>query len=539
MTTALPPLLSVRALDVQIGDTHAVRGIDLTVKRGQTLALVGESGSGKSMTALALMGLTPPGARVSAQELKFETGAHPATLRGERVAMVFQEPMTALNPVFTIGDQLGAVYRHHRGGTAAMARARAMELLERVGVPEPATRLRHYPHMMSGGQRQRVLIAMALMCSPDLLIADEPTTALDVTTQAKLLELLVDLQREFGLGMLFITHDLGVVAKIADDVAVMKEGKIVETGPARSVLSAPNHPYTQNLLDSLPRPVEPLAFTPSDSPVLRADGLGQVYDGHDSGSGGIGFFAKKTFRALNNVSLRLEQSEILGVVGESGCGKSTLARILIGLDVATEGHVEVCGADANTLPQRQLARRIQPVFQDPFGSLNPAWTIGRILELPLKLHTDLDAAARSARIDALIDDVGLPQRVRGASPRALSGGQRQRVAIARALAANPRVLVCDEPTSALDVSVQAQILKLLRSLRDEKGLSILFISHDLAVVENLCDRVLVMDAGQIVEEGAADQIFAAPRHPKTRALKDAVLEVAFNDPTTRLVGQER
>lgn len=522
MTKGLPPLLSVRALDVHIGDTHAVRGIDLTVKRGQTLALVGESGSGKSMTALALMGLTPPGARVSAQELKFETGAHPSTLRGERVAMVFQEPMTALNPVFTIGDQLGAVFRHHRGGTPAMARARALELLERVGVPEPATRLRHYPHMMSGGQRQRVLIAMALMCSPDLLIADEPTTALDVTTQAKLLELLVDLQREFGLGMFFITHDLGVVAKIADDVAVMKEGKIVEAGAARSVLSVPNHPYTQNLLDSLPKPVKPLALIQSDSPVLQADGLGQVYDGHDSGSG---FFAKKTFRALNNVSLRLERSEILGVVGESGCGKSTLARILIGLDTATEGHVEVDGADAVTLPQRQLARRIQPVFQDPFGSLNPAWTIGRILELPLKLHTDLDASARSARIDALVDDVGLPQRVRGASPRALSGGQRQRVAIARALAANPQVLVCDEPTSALDVSVQAQILKLLRALRDEKGLSILFISHDLAVVENLCDRVLVMDAGQIVEEGPADEIFAMPRHPKTRALKDAVLEV--------------
>ncbi|MEO0382526.1 MAG: ABC transporter ATP-binding protein [Pseudomonadota bacterium] len=529
------PLLSVRGLDVQIDETHAVRGIDLTVKRGQTLALVGESGSGKSMTALALMGLTPPAARVSAQELCFETGAHPATLRGERVAMVFQEPMTALNPVFTIGDQLRAVFRHHRGGTAAMARARALELLERVGVREPENRLRHYPHMMSGGQRQRVLIAMALMCSPDLLIADEPTTALDVTTQAKLLDLLVDLQRELGLGILFITHDLGVVAKIADDVAVMKEGQIVETGPARSVLSAPNHPYTQNLLDSLPRPMEPVTFAQSGSAVLQADSLGQVYDVQ----GGAGLFARKTFRALSNVSLHLEQSEILGVVGESGCGKSTLARILIGLDSATEGRVEVCGDDASALPQRQLARRIQPVFQDPFGSLNPAWSVGRILELPLKLHTNLDAVARSARIDVLIADVGLPERVRQASPRALSGGQRQRVAIARALAANPQVVVCDEPTSALDVSVQAQILKLLRALRDEKELSILFISHDLAVVENLCDRVLVMDAGQIIEEGPADQIFATPRHPKTRALKEAVLEVEWDTPVTGLVGHLR
>lgn len=534
MNNETPPLLSVRGLEVQIGETHAVRGIDLTVKRGQTLALVGESGSGKSMTALALMGLTPPKARVHAEEIRFETGAHPATLRGERVAIVFQEPMTALNPVFTVGDQLGAVFRHHRGGNAATARLRALELLERVGVREPETRLRHYPHMMSGGQRQRVLIAMALMCSPDLLIADEPTTALDVTTQAKLLDLLVDLQRELGLGILFITHDLGVVAKIADDVAVMKEGQIVETGPARSVLSAPNHPYTKNLLDSLPRPVQPVAFVQSNAPVLQADNLGQVYDVH----GGPGLFAKKTFRALNDVSLRLERSEILGIVGESGCGKSTLARILIGLDTASEGQVEVCGTDTSTLPQRQLARRIQPVFQDPFGSLNPSWTIGRILELPLKLHTDLDAVARSARIDALISNVGLPERVRQARPRALSGGQRQRVAIARALAANPQVLVCDEPTSALDVSVQAQILKLLRSLRDEKELSILFISHDLAVVENLCDRVLVMDAGQIVEEGPADQIFATPRHPKTRALKDAVLEVEWDTPASSLGGQE-
>ncbi|XWN31246.1 MAG: ABC transporter ATP-binding protein [Devosia sp.] len=507
-------LLAVKDLSVDIGATQAVRGISFEVSPGETLALVGESGSGKSMTALALMGLTPPGAVVRAERLELADGGHPMAHRGDRVAMVFQEPMTALNPVFTIGDQLTAVYRRHKGGSHAQARERAVALLTRVGVPNPVERLKHFPHMMSGGQRQRVLIAMALMCGPDLLIADEPTTALDVTTQAKLLDLLKGLGEQFGLGMLFITHDLGVVAKIADRVAVMKDGEIVEGGDARTVLAAPQHPYTKRLIDSLPTPV---GGNPSCAePILEAKGIERIY-------GARGFFGGEPFRALRGVSLTLGRGEALGIVGESGCGKSTLARILIGLDSPSDGAVTIDGEDARTLPQRSRAKLIQPVFQDPFGSLNPLWRVKDILDVPLSLHTNLTRPERARRVAELLHDVGLPERAARATPRALSGGQRQRVAIARALAAEPSILVCDEPTSALDVSVQAQILDLLRGLRRDKGLSLMFISHDLAVVEAICDRVIVMDAGEIVEEGTAHDIFHTPQHPTTRALKEAVL----------------
>jgi peptide/nickel transport system ATP-binding protein len=509
--------LELRDLHVRIGNVHAVRGIDLDVARGETLALVGESGSGKSMTALAIMGLLPPGARVEAAQMRLEGGKPPAMLRGDRLSMVFQEPMTALNPVFTVADQLMAVFRRHRGNAGACERA--LELLDRVGLPEPRVQMAKYPHQLSGGQRQRVLIAMALMCEPDLLIADEPTTALDVTTQVRLLDLLAGLQQELGLGMLFITHDLGVVGRIAHRVAVMQTGRIVETGPRDRLLRAPGHPYTRRLIESLPRPANP-APRPAAPAVLEATGIGRTY-----GSGA------RAFRALSNVSLRLEEGEILGVVGESGCGKSTMARILIGLDRPDQGHIRVAGKEAVGLRQRDLAKLIQPVFQDPFGSLNPSWTIGQILALPLKLHTSLDAHARCARIEELLESVGLPVRAYQATPRALSGGQRQRVAIARALAVEPRVIVCDEPTSALDVSVQAQILDLLRALRQDRGLSLVFISHDLAVIEALCDRVMVMHAGQVVEEGRTGAIFAAPRHPQTRALKDAILAVAPLDET--------
>jgi len=504
--------LELRGLHVRIGEVHAVRGIDLDVARGETLALVGESGSGKSMTALALMGLLPPGARVEAETMRLEGGKPPALLRGDRLSMVFQEPMTALNPVFTVADQLMAVFRRHRGATGA--RDRALDLLGRVGLPDPQAQMAKYPHQLSGGQRQRVLIAMALMCEPDLLIADEPTTALDVTTQVRLLDLLAGLQQELGLGMLFITHDLGVVGRIAHRVAVMQAGRIVETGPRDAVLRAPRHAYTRALIQSLPRPATP-AHRPPAPPVLEARNLTRSY--------GRGV---RAFHALSDVSLRLEQGEILGVVGESGCGKSTMARILIGLDRPDLGDVRIAGQDATTMHQRARARLIQPVFQDPFGSLNPGWTVGQILELPLKLHTTLDGKARRARVHDLLDSVGLPERAHGSRPRALSGGQRQRVAIARALAVDPRVIVCDEPTSALDVSVQAQILDLLRALRRDRGLSLVFISHDLAVVQALCDRVMVMHRGAVVEQGQTAAVFAAPRHAQTRALKEAILGVA-------------
>lgn len=510
-------LLTLRNLSVTIGGNEIVHGIDLDVARGETLALVGESGSGKSMTAMALMGISPPGAVVRADEMSFDSGKAPAALRGDRLSMVFQEPMTALNPVFTIADQLTTVYRQHRPGGASEARDRALHLLDRVGLPDPATQMRKFPHQLSGGQRQRVLIAMALMCGPDLLIADEPTTALDVTTQVKLLDLLGDLQAELGLGMLFITHDLGVVGRVSHRVAVMQQGHIVETGETKQVLRAPSHAYTRKLIDSLPRPRTPAARN-SGKTVLQARGVGRTYTSSSWGK-------TRTFRALDEVSLDLQEGEILGVVGESGCGKSTLARILIGLDRPDTGSVEIAGEAATSLPQRSLAKLVQPVFQDPFGSLNPRWTIGSILELPLKLHTHLDASARRARVADLLRSVDLPVSSAEVTPRALSGGQRQRVAIARALAVEPRVIVCDEPTSALDVSVQAQILALLRDLRRDRGLSLIFISHDLAVIENLCDRVMVMYKGEVVEEGAADRIFANPRHPHTQALKDAILRV--------------
>ncbi len=507
-------LLSVEGLNVRLGSVAAVRDVSFDLARGETLAIVGESGSGKSMTALALMGLLPRIAETEAKRVEMAGGAHPATLRGDRVAMIFQEPMTALNPVYTIGDQLMAVYRRHKG--AAGARARAVDLLARVGLPDPAARMGQFPHQMSGGQRQRVLIAMALMCGPDLLIADEPTTALDVTTQLRLLDLLAGLRAELGLAMLFISHDLGVVARVADRIAVMKDGAFVEQGPARQVLQAPSHPYTQKLIASLPAPRPPRAVTAE--PVLRAEKIHRRY-----ATGGI--LRRDSFHALKGVSLDLRRGETLGIVGESGCGKSTLARILIGLDRPDSGVMTLDGTPMDSLDQRARARRIQPVFQDPAGSLNPAWTIAGILDLPLRLHTDLDARGRAARVADLLRDVDLPERVAKARPRALSGGQRQRVAIARALAADPEILICDEPTSALDVSVQAQILALLRDLRDRRDLSIVFISHDLAVVEALCDRVAVMDAGGIVEEGPADRVFAAPVHARTKALKDAILRI--------------
>ena len=510
-------LLTLRNLTVAIRRVEIVHGIDLSVARGETLALVGESGSGKSMTAMALMGISPPGAVVRADQMDFEKGSKPAALRGDRVSMVFQEPMTALNPVFTIADQLMAVYRQHCGGPLAEARERALHLLDRVGLPTPATQMAKYAHQLSGGQRQRVLIAMALMCEPGLLIADEPTTALDVTTQVKLLDLLRGLQDELGLGMLFITHDLGVVDRISHRVAVMQRGHIVETGSTEQVLTRPADAYTRHLIESLPRPTVPRPRSAANT-ILRASNIGRSYKTR--------VWGKKTeYRALDDVSLSLEKGEILGVVGESGCGKSTLARVLIGLDRPDLGKVEIDGHAATSLPQRDLAKLIQPVFQDPFGSLNPRWTIGQILDLPLRMHTDLSRWDRMARVSELLTSVGLPETARDVTPRALSGGQRQRVAIARALAVEPSVIVCDEPTSALDVSVQSQILALLRELRHERGLSLVFISHDLAVIENLCDRVLVMHKGRVVEEGPADRIFAQPRHPQTQALKQAILRV--------------
>lgn len=507
-------MLSVDNLTVRIGPVEAVRDISFAIERGETLALVGESGSGKSMTALALMGLLPRGAWMKADKIAMASGKPPEEVRGDRVTMIFQEPMTALNPVYTIGDQLMAVWRRHKGPDGA--RERALKLLDRVAVPDPVGRMEQYPHQLSGGQRQRVLIAMALMCSPDILIADEPTTALDVTTQLRLLDLLAELQTEFGLGMLFISHDLGAVARIGHRVAVMKDGAIVEQDETRRLLSAPSHPYTRRLIESLPKPGKPRAVT--ESPLLEARDIRRSYR-----SGGV--FQQQVLEVLKGVSLTVRRGETLGVVGESGCGKSTLSRILVGLDKADGGQVTFGGSPLDAMAPRERARCIQPVFQDPAGSLNPSWTIARILDLPLRLHTSLSKLERQARIETLLQDVGLPARVADARPRALSGGQRQRVAIARALAVEPELLVCDEPTSALDVSVQAQILELLKRLREERGLSMVFVSHDLAVVEALCDRVVVMDAGMIMEEGPADRVFVAPQHPRTRALKAAILGI--------------
>ena len=526
----MTPILSLEGVGVRLPKgadrSHAMREVSLTVNAGEILCVVGESGSGKSMTANAIMRLLPPGVAIDAGRILFEgqdlAGLDEAAmrkLRGAGVAMIFQEPMTALNPLMRIGDQIGETLSIHTDMDANARREKVLSLLAEVHIPDPASAVEAYPHELSGGQRQRAMIAGALALDPRLLIADEPTTALDVTTQAQILRLIRDLQRRKGTGVLFITHDFGVVAEIADRVAVMRQGEIVETGPARDILNHPSHPYTRQLLDAVPPLKAPPPRPISTEIALQVEKLSKIY-----GSRGLFGRVRRETKALDKVSIELPRGATLGVVGESGSGKSTLARCLLRLIDADGGAIRLDGLDLIPLAGAALQaqrRRIQIVFQDPFASLNPRRRAGELVaQGPMLYGESRDAAMRrAAELFAL---VGLDPSAMNRFPHEFSGGQRQRIGLARALALEPEVLVADEPVSALDVSVQAQVLKLLADLRLRLGLSIVFITHDLRVAAQICDLIVVMKEGVVVESGPTAKLFGDPRHPYTQALLAAV-----------------
>ncbi|MFE8118849.1 ABC transporter ATP-binding protein [Brenneria goodwinii] len=548
----MTPLLDIQDLHVSFPGHQAVRGLNLTIQPGETLALVGESGCGKSATALSLMRLIAEPGRISGRIL-FEgrdllalPAAKMRRLRGNAISMIFQEPMTSLNPVLSIGKQIEETLRLHQSLKPAVARARAIELLDLVKIPEPARRIDDYPHNLSGGQRQRVMIAMAVACQPRLLIADEPTTALDVTIQAQILELLDRLRRELSMSLLLITHDLGLVARWADRVAVMYAGRKVEEAPTAQLFASPTHHYTQGLLATSlhmeqdthyhtgrlaeirhgTENGEPTftLFTPPALPARTPDRTGRallslknIRTEYQTAQGRIA--------AVDDVSLDIFPGETLGLVGESGCGKSTLSKTILRLLPSAQGQVILDGQDITRLKESQLQplrRQVQMIFQDPYASLNPRHDIRHILEIPLIVHGIGDKAERRRRLRQMIDRVGLAQNSLDRYPHEFSGGQRQRIGIARALIVQPRLVICDEPVSALDVSIQAQILNLLVELKNDMGLSLLFISHDLAVVRYIADRVMVMQYGRCVESGDHRRIWQQPQHPYTRLLIDAV-----------------
>jgi peptide/nickel transport system ATP-binding protein len=527
-------LLQIKNLTVDLPPgadrQHALKDVSLTINSGEILCVVGESGSGKSLTAGAILGLLPQDVRASAGQILWQGEQDllrlPAEamrrLRGQGIGMIFQEPMTALNPLRTIGDQIAEVFRTHTRLGRADIRERTLALLESVRLPEPAQALEAYPHELSGGQRQRAMIAMALALEPALLIADEPTTALDVTTQAQILHLIHDLQRRKGTAVLFITHDFGVVAEIADRVAVMQRGVLVESGTAEQVLEHPRHPYTCALIAAVP-PLEPAAARAGsfdDAPViLSTDALSKTYRKR----GWLGRAGRVT-HAVDGVSITLREGGTLGIVGESGSGKSTLARTLLGLVPPDAGAITLAGKPLvfkGGSAHRDHARRVQMVFQDPYGSLNPRQRVGEIVAQGPMVHGTprREAMARAAELFEL---VGLSADAIRRYPHEFSGGQRQRVGLARALAMQPRVLIADEPVSALDVSVQAQVLALLARLRDQLGLSIVFITHDLRVAAQVCDHIAVMKSGRVVESGVCADVFRQPAHPYTQALLAAV-----------------
>lgn len=523
-------VLSVQDLGVRIGARTIVDAVSFAVDREQTVGIVGESGSGKTMTVLAATGLLDaPGARVSgsstlgAEEPVQLVGAGARTLRGvhgSRVGFVFQDPGTSLNPLLTLERQITESLETHRRVTRREAQARALELLEAVGLPDPATRLHAYPHQLSGGQRQRVMIAIALACDPELLIADEPTTALDVTTQAQIIELVRALQRDFGTAVVWISHDLGVIGQVADEVTVLRDGAVVEQAPILDVFDRPRDDYTRDLLAA--RPVLNVSGpqpVPDADPLLEVDGLDVSF----TVSTPVG---RTRVHAVRDVSFRIRRGTTLGLVGESGSGKSTVAAALTGLVEPEGGTATLAGADIFGVKRadvKALRRRIGLVFQDPFSSLNPRARVESSIAEPLMVHRLVDgAAARRARVAELLDMVGLPAEFAQRYPHELSGGQRQRVSIARALAAEPDLLILDEATASLDVSVQARVLQLLARLQDELGLAYLLIGHDLAVIRQLSHDVLVMRDGEVVENRSADELFGSPENEYTRALLAAV-----------------
>jgi microcin C transport system ATP-binding protein len=528
-------LLDVKDLSVafhQAGRTTlAVDRISFGVKKGETVALVGESGSGKSVTALSVMKLLPyPAASHPSGSIRFEgedvlklSERDIRRIRGNRVSIIFQEPMTSLNPLHTIEKQIGEALLLHQGLTGAPARARTLELLTQVGIPDPATRLGSYPHQLSGGQRQRVMIAMALANEPDLLIADEPTTALDVTVQAQILALLKDLQRRLGMAMLFITHDLGIVRRLADTVCVMKDGKIVEQGPVEDVFTKPQHPYTKALLAAEPKP-DPAPLRPEEPMVIEAKDL-KVWFPIKRG------VLRKVvghIKAVDGVDVAVRKGETLGIVGESGSGKTTLGLALLRL-ISSQGPIVFLGKTIAGLKFKEMLpirHSMQIVFQDPYGSLSPRMSVSDIIEEGLWVHhPKMSEEERQKRVVRALRDVGLDPETRFRYPHEFSGGQRQRIAIARAIVLEPTFIVLDEPTSALDMLIQAQMVDLLRDLQKRLNLTYLFISHDLRVVAALASRLMVMRNGKVIEEGPARELFANPKSDYTRALFAAAFNI--------------
>ncbi|MFD0689285.1 dipeptide ABC transporter ATP-binding protein [Actinomadura fibrosa] len=531
----MSPVLRVRDLRARYGGAEAVRGVSFDLEPGRALGVVGESGSGKTTLALSLLRLAE-GAEVTGEITVAGTDVLAASepelrrLRGGRIAMVFQDPLSSLDPYLRVGDQIAEVYRAHTGASRKAAAAKAVEVLDRVGVPDAPRRARAHPHELSGGMRQRALIAMALALEPRVLVADEPTTALDVTVQAQILDLLADLRAATGMALLLVSHDVGVVAGSTDEVLVMHEGRAVEHGPVRTVLREPRDAYTRGLLAAVPRldasrarsgrapsgraASGPAAADPAE-PLLRVRDLRREFASGPRPR-------RRAVRAVDGVTFDVRSGETLGIVGESGSGKTTLARLLVRLLEPTSGTVAFAGRALSGLPERRLRpvrRDLQMVFQDPGASLNPRRTAGDAIAEPLRVQGERDPE-RTAR--TLMERVGLDPARYGDHPHAFSGGQRQRIGIARALALRPRLLVCDEPVTSLDVSTQAQVLDLLAELQDELGLTMVFVSHDLAVVRQVSDRVAVMRDGRIVELADADAVFAAPRHPYTRELLSSV-----------------
>ncbi len=516
------------------GTVEAVRDVSFRLRKGETIALVGESGSGKSVTARAVMRLLSKRATVSdatriayaGEDMAHMSLARMRALRGNRISMIFQEPMSSLNPVYTIGSQLCEGLRLHQRLGRADAMTRARELLEEVRIPDPEARLKQYPHQLSGGQRQRVMIAMALANRPDVLIADEPTTALDVTVQAQILHLIDELKARYGMGVVLITHDLTVVRQFADHVYVMQHGQVREEGPTERIFTAPEHPYTRRLLGSEPKGVA----NPCDEAAET------VLEGRDVRvtftlrRGGAFRGSSYDLQAVDGLSLDLKRGETLGIVGESGSGKTTFGMALMRIGKLTSGRVVFMGEDIEAFTRRQmqpLRSRMQIVFQDPFASLNPRMSVRQLIEEGLIVnHIGSGARDRFERVKAALRDSGLPDTITARFPHEFSGGQRQRLAIARAIALEPEFILLDEPTSALDLSVQAQIIDLLRRLQRERGLSYLFISHDLKVVRALCHRVIVMQNGRIVEEGPVAEVLVNPRTDYTRRLVRAAFEIA-------------